>query len=229
MLAPMFLVLGAPVTLALRSIAPRHDGTRGAREWLVATVECRYMRVLTRPPVVAVLFAGTLVLFYFSSLLPLALSTHVGHEIMHTHFLFAGYLMAWVLIGVDPGPGRPEPPMRLVLLFATMAFHAFYGLALIRGTAVLAPEYFGALGRIGAGGTPIWGLGLLEDQQYGGGVAWGIGDLPTLALALIVAVQWTRTDEREARRLDRAADRDGNADLNAYNEKLAQLARDDRD
>jgi putative copper resistance protein D len=104
-----------------------------------------------------------------------------------------------------------------VLLFATMAFHAFFGVALIMGTAVLQPQYFSQVGR-------TWGGSLLSDQQFGGALAWGIGEVPTLVLALIVAVQWARTDEREARRLDRAADRDGDAELTAYNEMLGRLA-----
>jgi putative copper resistance protein D len=42
-------------------------------------------------------------------------------------------------------------------------------------------------------------------------------------MIIMVALQWSRSDEREARRKDRQADRDGNAELNAYNERLAAL------
>ena len=221
MLTPMLLVMAAPVTLALRTLPARHDGSRGPREWLLALIESRYLRVLTNPVVAALLFAGSLIAFYYSDLLPLALTTHVGHEVMHFHFLAAGYLFMWVLMGVDPGPPRPAPPLRLLILLATMAFHAFFGVALMSGKTVLAPEYFGGLGR-------TWGDTLLADQQFGGGLAWGIGDLPTLAVALVIAIQWARTDDREARRTDRAADRDGDAELVAYNAMLGRLADHDR-
>ena len=218
MVAPPLLVLGAPVTLASRTLRPRRDGTRGPRELLLAAVGSPTTRVLTHPVLVAVLFAGSLVLFYYSGLFELALTTHVGHELMYAHFLLAGYLFAWVLIGIDPGPRRPAYPLRVMLLFATMAFHAFFGVSLVSGTEVLAADHFGALGR-------DWGRDLLADQRYGGGIAWGLGEVPTLFLVVAIVVLWARSDEREARRRDRAADRDGDAELEAYNARLAALAR----
>ena len=220
MATPLFLVLGAPLTLLLRAVHPRADGSRGPREWAVGVTESRYVKVLTHPVVVSFLFAGSLVLFYFSPLFQVALTTHVGHELMHVHFLFAGYLMAWMMIGIDPGPHRPTPPLRLVMLFITMAFHAFFGIALIQMTTVLAQPYWESVGR-------TWGDSLLADQRYGGGIAWGIGEVPTLALAVILAIQWSMSDTREARRLDRAADRDGDAELGAYNDMLARMAAAD--
>jgi putative copper resistance protein D len=220
MAAPLFLVLGAPVTLLLRAVRPRGDGSRGPREWTLAALDSTPARVLGHPVVVASFFAGSLVLFYFSPLFELALTTHVGHELMHLHFLFAGCLLAWLMIGIDPGPRRPAPPLRLLILFVTMAFHAFFGIALIGSKTVLAEQYWVSAGR-------TWGRSLLADQAYGGGIAWGLGELPTLALAVILAVQWARSDTREARRRDRAADRDGDAELDAYNAMLARIAATD--
>jgi cytochrome c oxidase assembly factor CtaG/putative copper export protein len=221
MVAPPLLVLGAPVTLALRTLTARTDGTRGAREWVQAVIASPVLRVLSFAPVAATIFAGSLVVFYWTDLFELALTTHVGHELMLLHFLLAGYLFAWVLIGIDPGPHRPGYPLRLVLLFATMAFHAFFGVALISGSTVLQPQYFGALER-------DWGRDLLADQKFGGSLAWAIGEVPTLLLALVLVVQWARSDDREAKRRDRAADRDGDAELVEYNAMLSKLAARDR-
>ena len=176
--------------------------------------------MLAFPPVAATVFAGSLIAFYYTGLFGLALTTHVGHELMHLHFLVAGYLFAWVLIGVDPGPARIGYPLRLLVLFATMAFHAFFGIALLQGTTVLQQAYFAAVHR-------PWGPGLLADQQAGGGLAWALGEVPTLLIALVLVVQWSRSDERDARRLDRAADRDGDAELTAYNAMLTRLAERD--
>jgi putative copper resistance protein D len=218
MAVPPLLVLGAPVTLALRTLPGRRDGSRGPREWILVLVESTPVRFLSRPVVAAVLFAGSIIVFYFSALFELALATHVGHELMMIHFLLAGYLFANVLVGIDPGPARPPYPLRLLLLFATMAFHAFFGVTLVSGDALLAADWFSSTG---------WGIDALADQREGGGIAWGIGEFPTLLLAIALAAQWARSDDREARRTDRAADRDDDARLAEYNAMLSRMAEHD--
>jgi putative copper resistance protein D len=209
MVIPPLLVLGGPILLALRILPTRSDGTRGAREWILAVLGSRLLKVLAFPPIAGAIFVGSLVVFYYSDLFELSLTTHVGHELMQVHFLLVGYLFAWVLVGVDPGPNRLSYPLRLILLFATMAFHAFFFLALMNGSTVLQERFFASLGR-------TWGRALLADQQYGGGIGWGIGEAPMLLLALVLAVQWSRSDDRDAKRYDRAADRDGDAELEQY-------------
>ncbi|WP_245528897.1 bifunctional copper resistance protein CopD/cytochrome c oxidase assembly protein [Beutenbergia cavernae] len=221
MVVPIFLVLGAPVTLALRALPSRSDGSRGPREWLLALVSSRVAAFFSNPIIAAVNFAGSMIVFYFTGLFELALTSHVGHVAMVVHFSLAGYLFVNALIGIDPGPKRPAYPFRLLLLFATMAFHAFFGLALTTMTALIAADYFGGLG------LP-WGVDAIADQQQGGAITWGIGEIPSLVLAIAIAIAWSRDDERLARRTDRAADRDGDAQLAEYNAMLARLAEDDR-
>lgn len=213
MVVPPLLVFGAPVTLAARALARRTDGSRGPREWLLGLVHSRVSGFFAHPVVAAVVFAGSMVVFYYTPLFGLALRTHLGHELMTAHFLLAGYLFASGLVGLDPGPRRIAYPLRLVLLLSTMGFHAFFGIAIIGQEALFEGSWFSSLG---------WGIDALGDQRTGGSIAWGIGELPTLLLALVVAGQWSRSDEREARRTDRAADRDGDADLAEYNAMLAR-------
>lgn len=217
MVVPLLLVPAAPITLALRAISPRGDGSRGGREWLLALVHSRWLRVLGHPVVAAVLFAGSLWLFYYSPLFRWAVTDHLGHHWMIAHFLLLGYLFVQSLIGVDPGAAHAPYPLRLVVLFATMAFHAFFGLGLMMGGGLLLADWFGAMGWQG-------GLSALQDQQDGGGIAWGIGELPTVTLAILVALQWSRSDERESRRRDRHAERTGDAELAEYNAMLRRLA-----
>jgi putative copper resistance protein D len=228
MVVPPLLVLGAPITLALRTSAGRRDGTRGWREWLLVVVHSRALRVLGHPIVAAGIFMTSLVAFYYSPLLLLAMKTHTGHVLMNLHFLLAGYLFASVLIGVDPGVRRPAYPLRLVLLLVTLSFHAFFGLAQMSSTSLLAIDHHpGATGPDQSFFQEVerpWGASPLSDQQTGGAIAWGVGDVPSLLLALGIAAAWARSDDREAKRKDRAADRDGDAELTAYNESLAARA-----
>ncbi len=214
---PVMLVLGAPVTLAARAIHARTDGSRGPREWILAIVHSRFAGVVGHPLVASVVFAVSLLVFYYSPLFSWAVSDHLGHQWMILHFLLSGYLFVNALIGVDPAPYRPPYPIRLIILLATMAFHAFFGLSLITGTGLLLPEWFGAMGR-------EWGQTPLADQQTGGGIAWSVGEIPTLVLAMLVVWSWSRADGRESKRRDRKADRDGEADLAAWNAMLAERA-----
>jgi putative copper resistance protein D len=220
MVAPIFLVLGAPVTLALRALPARGDGSRGVREWILVFVHSKFSQLVTHPIFAAANFAGSIVLFYYSDLFGFAMRDHVGHELMNLHFLLTGYIFVLSMIGTDPLPRRAPYPMRLLLLLATMGFHAFFGVSIMGGTGLLAADYFGNLGR-------AWGPSALADQQAGGAVAWGIGEVPTLLVAIGVAIMWSRSDQRETKRVDRAADRNNDADLAAYNDMFAKLAERD--
>jgi putative copper resistance protein D len=220
MAIPMLLVAGAPVTLALRVIPKRRDGTRGGREWIMWAVHSPAAKVLTNPFVAAGLFIGSLWVFYFTDLFRWSLYDHLGHEWMIAHFLITGYLFVLTLIGLDPVPYRLPYAGRLLLLIGIMAMHAFFGVAIMAQTGLMVAEWFGSMGR-------TWGASPLDDQYSGGGVAWSVGELPTLILAITVAIQWSRSDARDQKRNDRHADRTGNAELEAYNARLAELAERD--
>ena len=221
MLVPVLLVPGAPVTLAARAIRMRRDGSRGPREWILLAVHSKFAGVISNPIVAAVLFAGSLWVFYYTSIFSWATTDHIGHQWMIVHFLITGYLFVQSLIGIDPVPYRLPHTFRLLLLLGTMAFHAFFGLALMTGTGLLLADWYGAMGR-------DWGVSALADQQAGGGIAWSVGEIPTIALAIIVAIQWGRSDDKETKRRDRNADRTNEAELTEYNERLAKLAAHDR-
>jgi putative copper resistance protein D len=62
------------------------------------------------------------------------------------------------------------------------------------------------------------------DQRLGGGLAWASGEIPLMIVVVALVVQWSRIDERSARRADRRAELDGDADLTAYNAMLRQMA-----
>ena len=221
MAIPLLLVSGAPITLALRAIHKRDDGTRGGREWIMWAVHSPFAKVVTHPFVAAAIFIVSLWAFYFTDLVRWSMYEHLGHEWMVAHFLISGYLFVMSLVGADPVPYRLPYPGRLITLIAVMAMHAFFGVAMMMQEGLMVADWFGSMGR-------EWGPTPMEDQYIGGGVAWSIGEIPTLILAITVAIQWSRSDTRLQKRRDRHADRTGDAELEEYNAQLAALAERDR-
>jgi cytochrome c oxidase assembly factor CtaG/putative copper export protein len=219
MLVPILLVLGAPVSLALRALpAAGRDDPPGMREWILAALHSRLSRLLTNPVVATALFVAGFYGLYFSNLFDTTVSSHAGHMAMNLHFLISGYLFYWVVIGVDPTP-RPIPPLaKVAVVFASLPLHAFFGVELMGTRTVLGAAYYRSLG------LP-WHTDLLGDQRLGGGIAWAAGEMPLVIVMIALLVQWARSDARTARRLDRAAERNDDAELTAYNAMLAELAR----
>lgn len=221
MLGPIFLVLGAPATLALRVLRPAPPGERGPREWLLWFLHSWITRILTNPFYVFFVYVMGLYGLYLTGAFGWLMGSHVGHVLMQAHFLISGYLLAWILIGIDPRP-KPMPYWgRLIFLLLALAVHGFFAVAMMMSTTPIAPEWYGIV-------RPEWVTDPLQDSLYGGQVAWGLSELPTLILIVVIAVQWARSDDREATRRDRQADRDGDAELHAYNERLARIAERDR-
>lgn len=223
MLVPILLALGAPVTLALRALpaagrSSGHQDPPGMREWLLAGLHSRFSRFLTNPVVATVLFVAGFYGLYLSNLFDITASSHAGHLAMNLHFLLSGYLFYWVVIGVDPTP-RPIPPLaKVAVVFASLPLHAFFGVVLMGTKKVLGADYYRSLGL-------SWHTDLLGDQRLGGGIAWSAGEFPLVIVMLALLVQWARSDRRTAKRLDRAADRDDDAELAAYNAMLSRLAQ----
>lgn len=221
MLVPILLVLGGPTTLALRALPVAGRGEPpGMREWLLAALHSRVSRVLTNPIIAAVIFVVGFYGLYFSSLFDSIAGSHAGHLAMNIHFILSGYLFYWVVIGVDPTPRPIAPLAKLAVVFASLPLHGFFGVFLMGMHKVLGEWFYGALG------LP-WHTDLAGDQHLGGGITWSAGELPLLMVMIALLVQWHRSDRRTAKRLDRAADRDDDADLAAYNAMLAEMARRD--
>ena len=194
MAIPLLLVAGAPVTLAARAIRKRDDGTRGGREWILWAVHSPVARVLTNPFVAAGLFVGSLWVFYFTDLFRWSLYDHLGHEWMIAHFLITGYLFVLTLIGIDPVPYRLPYAGRLVLLIGIMAIHAFFGIAIMMQSGLMVAEWFGVDG-------PHVGCRRRSRTSTSAAASPGrSARCPTLILAITVAIQWSRSDERAQKR-----------------------------
>ena len=228
MVAPIGLVLGAPITLALRTLPQgRTPDERGIRGMLIAFLHSRYSLLLTNPLTALALFDGSLFVLYFTNLFGNLMQSHVGHLFMNIHFLLAGFLFFHVIIGIDPNPRKIPHLVRIVILFAAMSIHAFFAIALLATTTLIDQGYYGSLK------TP-WLGDLLADQHAAGAIAWGMGEVPIILALIATFIQWMRDDSREARRIDRNEARMaamGEPDeLAQYNNYLSQLqSRDKRE
>ncbi len=223
MLAPILFALGGAVTLALRALPPAgRGGIPGPREWIQAAVHNPVSRFLTHPIVASVIFVGGFYALYMGGIYDSFVDSHTAHLLMNVHFLLSGYLFYWVVIGIDPKPRQVEPLTKLGMVFGSLPFHAFFGVALMSMTTVMGGWFFRSLA-LG------WNNNLLDDQRTGGSLAWASGEVPLVVVMLALLVQWSRTDIKLAKRLDRAAERDHDADLVAHNAMFAELAKRDRE
>lgn len=227
MIAPIGFVLSAPITLALRTLPQgRTPEERGIRGVLISIIHSRYSMIITNPVVALGLFDGSLFLLYMTPLFGKLMQSHSGHLLMDIHFLLAGYLFFYVIVGIDPNPRKIPHIVRIIVLFAAMSIHAFFSIALLSTTTLLDGGYFASLDR-------PWSTNLLSDQHAGGSLGWVMGEIPILVALIATFIQWMRDDSREAKRIDRAADRAaamGEEDeLTNYNKYLASLARSDQE
>jgi len=220
MVAPLFLVLGSPVTLALE-VLPEEGSSQAAdvRRLLLDVLGSRITRFLLHPLFVLFFFAISTYLIYFSGLFSIAMANHLGHTLMLLHFLIAGLLFYIVVVGIDPIPNRPGAPLRIGMLVATMPIHAAFGVTVLSAHHILGAAYFRGLG------LP-WAVNLRHDQGVGGGLAWVFGEIPFVIVLGVVFVQWIRSEDDEAAAVDEAAGSgDEDDQLAAYNDYLAELNR----
>lgn len=193
MIAPIFLALGAPVTLALRTLgaAPRRR--------LLAVLHSRVARVLSFPLYAYAVFVVNPFVLYFTGLYRLTLENTLAHELTHAHFILTGCLFFWPLIGLDPLPGRWPYPARALLMVLSVPFHTVLGLTIMQSNTLLGGDWYPSLG---LSWVDAW-----ADQKVAGGILWAGGEFVSVTMLAVLAVQWMRQSEREARRVDRELDR----------------------
>jgi putative copper resistance protein D len=225
MIAPIGIVLGAPITLALRTLPiGRNDQERGIRGTFIALLHSKLSKLYTHPVVALAIFNGSLFALYFTPLFGNLMQGHSGHFFMSIHFLLSGILFFQVLIGIDPMPRKVPHIVKMIIIFAAMSIHAFFSISVMSASTLLDNGYFALLER-------PWATDLLADQRSGGAIGWAMGEIPILLALLATFIQWTRQDKKEAARIDRAADRAAamgeKDDLALYNQYLAELNRRD--
>jgi len=197
MVVPLLLALGAPVTLALRTLSSF------PRRWLLAILHSRVARVLSFPPLTFLLYVISPWALYFSGWYAASLASPFVHEMMHVHLVTVGALFFWPLMGIDPLPGRVGYPFRVLLTVLTLPFHAFLGVTIMGQTTLLGESHYLALRE---GPMASWLPDPLDDQHLAGGILWASGDLIGLLFFVVLFVQWVRSSMKEAAREDRRLD-----------------------
>jgi cytochrome c oxidase assembly factor CtaG len=192
MISPILLALGAPVTLALRTLPP------SPRRVLLAVLHSSFARLITFPIVTFGLFVATPFVLYFSGLYRASLADEWVHGAVHLHFLAVGCLF-WPLIGLDPLPGRMPYPLRALLMVLSVPFHTVLGLTVMQSAGLLGGDWYPSLHLDWA--DPY------ADQRVAGGILWAGGEFVAVGMLGALVFQWMRDSEREARRVDRALDR----------------------
>jgi putative copper resistance protein D len=193
MVGPIFLALGAPITLALRTL----HGT--PRRTLLRVLHTRVVRVVTFPLVAFGLFIVNPFALYFTGLYRATLEHAWLHEFVHVHFIVTGCLFFWPLLGLDPLPNRWPYPARALLMVLSVPFHTVLGLTIMQSRVLIGGDWYPNLHL--SWSDPV------SDQVVAGGVLWAGGEIVSVTMLGILVMQWIRQSEREARRIDRALDR----------------------
>jgi len=193
MVGPIFLALGAPVTLALRTLPI------GNRKALTRVLHSRFVRVLTFPLVAFGLFIANPFVLYFTGAYRATLEHPWLHELVHVHFIVTGCLFFWPLLGLDPLPNRWPYPARALLMVLSVPFHTVLGLTIMQSKTLLGGDWYPNLHL--AWSDP-W-----NDQVVAGGILWAGGEIVSVTMLGILVLQWIKQSEREAKRIDRALDR----------------------
>ncbi len=186
MMAPLLVLLGAPLTPVLRGLPPwvlqrivrptvRHSLARAAYE------------KLTNPVITVALFMGVLYLWQFPGAFNLSLRNEFVHALMHITMTFSGFIFYWAVIDPKPHRSRVHYGVRVLYL----------GLIVLPNTVLGAVITF-SRGIIYTGYEDVYqpfGISLLTDQQLGGLFLWVPGDMISILVAGIVMIMWYEREE----------------------------------
>jgi len=190
MVAAPLLLLGTPVTLALRAATP--ELRRGV---LLPMLHSRVVRALTFPVLSWGVFAAVMWGSHFSPIFEDALVNTWDHRLEHVIFLGAALMFWWPAIAVDPSPWRMPHPVRMLYIFLQMPQSSFLGVSIFSTDHILYRHY--------ATLVRTWGPSALIDQQSAGLIMWLAGDMMFLFIIACIGVQWMHHEDREAKRIDR--------------------------
>lgn len=212
MVTPVFLALGAPVTLILRNCGPKAHAT------VLAVLHSRIAKVLLWPPLPTGLMCAVPFALYLTGWYEFTLRNSLAHDLLHMFFLTMGCMFFWPLLGYDPMPNRLPYPVRMLLFLITMPFHSFLGTMIMGSPSLIAEDWYTSFLR-------AWPPSPQEDQYIAGAILWAAGDFIMIIVVTSLFVQWRAASEREARRVDRRLDRQENIQRRREEAAQYQAAR----
>ena len=192
LLAPLFLALGRPLTLAI-AVYP------AAGQRIDRAIHSRTARVVTFPAITTLALVAVPFVMYFTTWYTAAFHSDAVRELTHLALMVPGFVFFWTLLRVDPVPKTYSYGVSLWITAVEVIGDAFLGLAVIAYTSLIGAGYYHALAR-------PWGPSLQTDQILGGGTLWIFGDLVGLPFLVAQLIQFMREDEAEAAIVDAELD-----------------------
>jgi putative membrane protein len=190
MVVPLLMALGRPVELAMTALG----GAGAAR--LRRLLDSRPARLFTVPVVSPLLLAVVPFVVFFTGWYPAALRHPLLGSVTEVLLLAVGLA---VLVPLwEAGTIAARVPYAIALLFAFIELlaDAVPGIVIRLDTHVIAAAEL----------ARTWGPSLLHDQQLGGDLLWCIGEAIDLPFLALLAIQWYRSDARQAAQIDRLLD-----------------------
>lgn len=181
--APPLGALGAPMTLLLQT------SNRRFKTGVLKALHSRVFAVVRHPVPVFFMYYLSMYAFFLSPALGYAMEHMWLMDLINLGFLFGATLFWWPMVGIDPIPGgRLNPGLKLLNLSLGVPVEAFLGIAMMMKRAPLAPMY------------------TLTSSHHGGALLWGASEIATVLAGIPIFVEWVRSDERAARRIDARLD-----------------------
>lgn len=191
MLSTPFLILGAPVLLAMRSASP--TGRSRIRRVLSNPLFC----FLTNPIVAWFLFAGVLITMHFTPAMDALMSLGTwGHLIEQLTYIGAAAAFYYTTLPGNPATNRARPAFRALSLFAMMIPETMTGFFLYSASTPFVPTFEQAAQS--AGQDP------LLDQRFGGALMWSGAMIIDVAWIVLAVVEWLASETSKTRRFDAA-------------------------
>lgn len=183
-LTPLLLALGEPAQLVARCWPGRR------------LIGGRILRVLAFPMVSGILGLIVTMVVFLSPLFRISLTNEPVQQLVRLMMLAVGCLFMWPMLSERWLPDWCGYPLRMAFGFIDGLVDAVPGIVVMTGHGLIAGSYYRGLHR-------TWGPSLRWDQTIGGGLMLTLSEAIAIPFAVALFLRWARSDEDEARRVDR--------------------------